>query len=83
MNSKLTLKLDTEVIKDAKKYASQQGASLSKLVENYFKALALAQQEELPSHLTPVVKELSGVIPANDYEDEKDAYTDYLRKKYE
>lgn len=40
MNTKLTLTIEKAVIEQAKKYAKEQGRSLSDLVENYFKALA-------------------------------------------
>ena len=36
MNTKLTLTLEKEVIEKAKKYASENGRSLSEMVENYW-----------------------------------------------
>ena len=36
MNTKLTLTLEGDVIKEAKEYAKRKGISLSELVENYF-----------------------------------------------
>jgi hypothetical protein len=45
MNTKLTLTLEKDVIKKAKEYASQQGQSLSSLVENYFRILILEKKE--------------------------------------
>ncbi len=46
MNSKLTLTLQREVIEAAKRYAKQKGRSLSDLVESYFRALAMTEQED-------------------------------------
>jgi hypothetical protein len=44
MTTKLTLTIEEEVIKTAKKYAQKKGRSLSGLVENYLKALASEDQ---------------------------------------
>jgi len=38
--TKLTLSVDSRILKDAKKIASQRGFKLSRLVENYLKWLA-------------------------------------------
>ncbi|MEO8146360.1 MAG: DUF6364 family protein [Bacteroidia bacterium] len=38
MNSKLTLKLDTEIIKLAQSVSKEKGKSVSKLLEEYFKS---------------------------------------------
>ena len=35
MDTKLTLKLDQEIIEKAKQYASEKKLSLSRLIENY------------------------------------------------
>jgi predicted HicB family RNase H-like nuclease len=39
MEAKLTLKLDKDIIDEAKKYALKKNISLSRMVERYFKAL--------------------------------------------
>jgi hypothetical protein len=64
METKLTLKLDQEIINSAKKYAENNNRSLSKLVEDYFKNLLSekTQKEEYP----PLVRKLSGIISEND-----------------
>jgi hypothetical protein len=64
METKLTLKLDQQVINSAKKYAENNNRSLSKLVEDYFKNLLSenTQKEEYPL----LVKKLSGIISEND-----------------
>ncbi|WP_057939227.1 DUF6364 family protein [Algoriphagus resistens] len=81
MDTKLTLKLDQEVIEKAKRYASMKKMSLSRLIENYLNSLTSTQPaEEL--EISPFVKSLSsGVkIPA-DYDYKKDR-ADYLDQKY-
>ncbi len=39
MKQKLTLSLDKEVIENAKKYAKEEGTSVSNLVENYLRLI--------------------------------------------
>jgi len=80
MNTKLTLKMDSQVITRAKGYATKEGKSLSQMVENYFK---LITRQENKGEITPLVKELSGVIRLKKDQDIRAEYTDYLRKKYQ
>lgn len=81
MNTKLTLKLQKDVIEQAKIYARKHQVSLSALVENYFKFLAIRKQ---PSEieLSPMVQELSGIIDLPEDFDLQKEYTDYLTEKY-
>ncbi|SFB21014.1 DUF6364 family protein [Algoriphagus aquimarinus] len=81
MDTKLTLKLDQEIIEKAKLFASDRKLSLSRLIENYLNSLTSDQPtDEL--EISPFVKSLStGVeIPA-DYDYKKDR-ADYLDRKY-
>jgi hypothetical protein len=83
MNAKLTLKLNEEVIEQAKEYAKSNQTSLSVLVENYLQKLTTgAKGKKQKRKVTPLVKSLSGIIdlPA-DYDHKKD-YSDYLTNKY-
>lgn len=81
MNTKLTLKLDKDVIELAKAYAQKRQTSLSVLVENYFRNLS-GEREHSEPILTPLVQELSGIIDLPEDFEIKDAYTDYLIEKY-
>lgn len=79
MQTKLTLRLENELIIKAKKLANKKGKSLSKLVAEYFSFITseeLQDQKELP----PLVKSLFGSM-ANEKLDESD-YKDYLEKKH-
>ena len=84
MDTKLTLKLDKEVIENAKKYAASHKKSLSRMIESYLRALM--DKEPVETHddiaISPFVKSMkTGVkIPAD--LDIKKEYGDYLRKKY-
>ena len=79
MNSKLTLRLEAELIRSAKKHASIMGKSVSRMVADYFylldkKSLKGKQQ------ITPIVKSLRGSLKGSGV-DEKD-YKNYLEDKY-
>lgn len=80
MDSKLTLSLDKSVIAQAKIYAKSQNMSLSKLIEMYLKFVT--KEEVSKIEISPIVEELTGVIELED-ENYKQAYKDYLAKKYE
>ncbi|MFM9826145.1 DUF6364 family protein [Flavobacterium sp. XS1P32] len=81
MNTKLTLKLDQEIIEKAKHYASEKKLSLSRIIENYLNSLT-SDKTNNDIQISPFVKSLSsGIkIPA-DYDYKKDR-ADYLEQKY-
>lgn len=84
MDTKLTIKLNKDVIDKAKEYASSQNRSLSRLIESYLKTLIYKEnaQNDEKIEISPFVKSMqTGVkIPADlDY---KKAYGHYLADKY-
>ncbi len=84
MDTKLTLKLDKFVIEQAKKYASSNKRSLSRIIESYLKSLINQDKKNTEDdiELTPFVKSMStGVrIPADlDYKSE---YLNYMAEKH-
>ena len=79
METKLTLKLDQNVIHSVKKYAETNNRSLSKLVEDYFRNLI--SENEPKKSFSPLVEELSGVISEKDLKNID--YIAYLEQKYE
>ncbi|HLW42694.1 MAG TPA: DUF6364 family protein [Flavobacterium sp.] len=84
MDSKLTLKLNENVIERAKKYASNKKLSLSKLIENYLDSLTREQNDEF--EISPFVKSISSgkSIPNDaDYKELREDYIDFLDKKYQ
>ena len=85
MDTKLTLKLDKDVIEKAKIYAAKQKISLSLLFENYLKAITSVKKKEAIDdiEISEFVKSISvgnGEIPA-DFDYKKDRQ-DYLVEKY-
>jgi hypothetical protein len=61
MNTKLTLRLDDDLIRRAKRYSDASGKSLSKLVADYF-ALIEAARDEDGGALPPKVRALLGAL---------------------
>jgi hypothetical protein len=79
MDSKLTLKLNDSVIAKAKQYAKEYNISLSRMIENYLTAITKSKKSK--NEISPLVKNLTGVINLEDKVYRKD-YTDFLSKKY-
>lgn len=80
MDNKLTLKLDNQVIEQAKIYARKKNTSISKLVEGYLQFLTA--EEATDDEVSPLVKSLSGVLSIAAEENPKDLYKKHLNKKY-
>jgi antitoxin component of RelBE/YafQ-DinJ toxin-antitoxin module len=59
MHSKLTLRLDEEVIEHAKAYSKHAGKSVSQVVNDYFLQLEGPVQYE---HLPPITESLRGIL---------------------
>ncbi len=79
MDSKLTLKLNKNVIELAKQYASDNNISLSRMIENYLQALTVKKSKRIK--VSPLVESLTGVINLKENDYKKD-YTDFLSDKY-
>ncbi len=81
MNKKLTLTIDDDVIKQAKKYSKKEGKSLSEMVENFLKAAS--EEKTAKSHQsTPLTRSLRGSFKAPAGFDYKKMLTEELEKKY-
>jgi len=80
MDTKLTIKLDNDVITRAKKYAQHRRTSLSKMIESFLDSVTKNEPDDI--EITPLVKSLSGVIKVPEDFDYKNERTDYLIKKY-
>lgn len=79
MDSKLTLKLNESVIEQAKQYAKENNISLSRMIENYLKAITERKNKKIK--ISPLVQSLTGVIKLENKDYRKD-YTDFLSQKY-
>jgi hypothetical protein len=74
--ARLTLSVDAEVSKRAKRYAKRQGTSVSRLVESYLASLGGPMPDQ---EVAPILRELRGILRKKlDIED----YRRYLGRKY-
>lgn len=77
MQTKLTLRLESELIEQAKVHAKQQGKSLSQVVADYF---LIFTEKSKRTKIAPITESLIGVIKNNNL-DESD-YKKHLEEKY-
>ena len=84
MDAKLTLKLDKQVIDEAKKYASSHKRSLSRMIESYLKSLSERgnSNDNEDIEISPYVKSMSSGINIPADLDYKSEYSDHKDEKY-
>lgn len=83
MDTKLTLKLNENVIERAKTYASSKKVSLSRLIENYLDSITREQNDDF--EISPFVKSISSgkSVPADlDWKTLRNDYMNDLDKKH-
>ena len=73
--AKLTLSVDEGVVQGAKRYAAQQGTSVSAMVERYLGLLARPRE---PKRLPPVLRRLRGALKGVDLAE----YRRHLERKH-
>ena len=74
--TKLTVRVDRQWLKAAKKYAKRNNTSLSRLISLYLRSLAV---EDEPLVSTPILRRVSGILPADVSREE---HTAHIEKKY-
>lgn len=79
MITKLTLRMDDNLIESAKEYSAQTGKSVSRIVADLF---VIIKNEKINREdaLTPTVQSLKGILKGKQT-DEND-YKKYLEEKY-
>lgn len=86
METKLTLRMDENIIRAAKKYAQKQGVSLSKLVADYLRIISVKthpSKNKAVFEPTPILSEITGVLQkASRHKDLREEYRDHLEEKY-
>lgn len=82
MHTKLTLRMDADLIQQAKQYAKQHHKSLSEMVADHFAQLKARYrtQAEDPA-LSPIVRSLKGLL-RDAKQTRKQDYHLYLEDKY-
>jgi antitoxin component of RelBE/YafQ-DinJ toxin-antitoxin module len=79
MQTKLTLRLDEELIEQAKSYAGRMGKSVSQIVADYFRVLAAEKGAPAPPS-APVTESLRGLLKGAGVDEEN--YRKYLEEKH-
>lgn len=80
MNTKLTLRLDDQLITKAKRYSDRSGKSVSQLVADFFSAIDA--EEDIPgTEISPRVRSLRGAFKGSTATEED--YRHYLEEKYQ
>lgn len=77
MQTKLTLRLESELIEQAKKHAKQQGKSLSQIVADYFITLNKSTEQHT---FAPITQSLIGILQSSNLHQED--YKKHLEAKY-
>ena len=79
MSTKLTLRLDEELIQNAKKYAKESGKSVSLIVADLFEFIR-NEQTDAENEEFPATNSLRGVL--KDKAVSEQDYLDHLENKY-
>ena len=80
MHTKLTLRLEADLVQRAKSFAKKTGKSVSRIVADYFTVLERPPKREKPLSWPPLVRSLKGSLRRARV-DEKD-YRRYLEHKH-
>ena len=80
MQTKLTLRLEDALIRQAKRYAHRSGKSVSEIVGDLFALLGSGREGSKVESLTPAVRSLRGVLRKSGL-DERD-YRRHLEGKH-
>ena len=78
MNTKLTLRMDVELIRTAKTEAERRGKSVSQIVGEFFDSLASGRR--VRSGLPPITTSLIGILKGRGISESD--YRKHLREKY-
>ncbi len=80
MHTKLTLRLEADLVQRAKAFAKKAGKSVSRIVADYFTVLERPPRRDKDLSLPPLVRSLKGSLRRARL-NEKD-YRRYLEEKY-
>lgn len=82
MQTKLTLRIDSELIESAKNVAKERDISLSRMVSDYFGALTQDTPSKEIVDLPPTTKSLHGILKGASVRDAKEEYQRFLEEKH-
>lgn len=80
MKTKLTLRLDDELIREAKVQAKKRGKSVSQLVADYFTVLNAVKEKPREEKYGPITESLRGALRGASVD--KEDYYSYLAEKH-
>lgn len=78
MQTKLTLRIEKELVQKAKRHSRKSGKSVSKLVSDYFRIIDAAEGSE--EDVTPWARSLLGVMKGSGVSEED--YRRHLEEKH-
>jgi Family of unknown function (DUF6364) len=78
MNTKLTLRMDEDIVRKAKMEAKRRGKSVSQMVAEFIESIGLQQNSE--KELPPTTASLVGILKGKEISEED--YKTHLREKY-
>jgi hypothetical protein len=78
MNTKLTLRMDENVVRKAKIEAKRRGKSVSRMVAEFIESIDLQQSSK--TDLPPTTASLVGILKGRDISEED--YKAHLQEKY-
>jgi hypothetical protein len=78
MNTKLTLRMDENIVRKAKIEAKRRGKSVSRMVAEFIESIGLEQTSE--KDLPPTTASLVGILKGKEISEED--YKTHLREKY-
>jgi hypothetical protein len=81
MDTKLTLRLDKEIIEKIKKYAVKNRLSVSALTENLYRQILIEKKKNEDSISTPIARKYQGIL-GSDANNLDSVRYDYLKKKH-
>jgi len=78
MNTKLTLRMDENIVRKAKTEAKRRGKSVSRMVAEFIESIGTQQSSE--KDLPPTTASLVGILKGKEISEED--YKTHLRDKY-
>ena len=81
MDSKLTLRLDKDIIEEIKIFALKHKQSLSSLTEDLYKKILLSNENSGSRIETPIARKYKGILGSENI-DVAEQRLEYLKEKY-
>ena len=80
METKLTLRLEKEIIERIKLFAMKEGLSLSDLTEDLYKTLLAREQQGSVGSLSPIARKYKGILGTDTIDEEELRFQALLEK---